>query len=347
MLHLLLLHLLLLTHLEKLVGVHAAGLLCHAHAHKAHHGAVFVLGRRLHGCSLCAHHMGSRHGRIAEGGVALQLFDHSLVFLRGLYAGDAKGNNLQAAQIPPLGAEHFVERLRQLHGVAGQRRVADAHFGDLGKGRLQSRHQLGLKLAVNGLTGVAFGHVAADVLIEQHGVADAVGILAEAADGNVHIQTDVIVHHPEWYGAGGAVLVADELLGIEVIHPLILGRLAAEGETPAQRGKGLLQAITKVAGENRRLRGGVVCKLARFGAQLGNPSLIDDDHALAVGHGDDGAVGDNVVRALGVGGAARDTLLPLDCQNVFRQRLTVKVLFPLVGQNASGRTKCSFYKTHS
>ena len=94
------------------------------------------------------------------------------------------------------------------------------------KGGLQRGQQLGLELAVETVAGIVPADVAADVRIEQDRVADAVAVLAEAADGDINIDPGALVDHAERNGRGRAVFVADELLGVEVVHALILGRLA-------------------------------------------------------------------------------------------------------------------------
>ena len=54
------------------------------HPHKGHSRAGGGVRRRgLHGRGLCAHHMGGSAGGVHEGGAALQLLDHLLVFLAG------------------------------------------------------------------------------------------------------------------------------------------------------------------------------------------------------------------------------------------------------------------------
>ena len=290
--------------------------------------------------------MSRGHGGIAEGRVALQLLDHGLVLVGGLHAGDSEGHNLQTPQIPPFGAENVVECLRHFHGVAWEGGVADAHLGDSGKSGLEGGHQLGFQLAVNALPGIFPGEIAADVLIKQHGVADPVGILAEAADGNIGIQTDVAIHHPEGNRAGGAVLIADQLLGIEIVHPLILGRLTAEGEAFADGGERLEDALPQIARKDAGLGGGVVCKFARLGAELRDPALIHNHHALAVGHGDDGAVGNDVVASFGVAGTGTGALFAIYRQHVGGHGITIKILLPLVGQDAAHRTGCRFDQTH-
>ena len=291
--------------------------------------------------------MSGSHVGIAEGGVALQLLDHGLVFLAGLDAGDADGGDLNAAQVAPLAGELLVEGLGQLGGVAGQSGVADTHLGDAGKGRLQSGQQLALHLAVQLLLGVIRRHVAADIGVEQQGVGEHIAVLTEAADGDVDIQTDVIVHHAEGNGRRRAVLVAGDLLGIEIVHALILGGLAAEGEALADLLEDVQDPLAQLTGEDGGLGGGVVDILARLGADVHDLALLHDQHALTVGHGDDGAAGDDVVAAPGVGGAAGIALSALDSENVVRQGFTVEILLPLIGENAAGGTQCCKNKTHS
>ena len=288
---------------------------------------------------------GSR--RVHERGVALHLLDHLLVFFRGLHRRYAERDDLQSAQIAPLGRQHVVERLRQLLRVAGQRRVTDAHLRNSCKRGLHGRQQLGLELAVELAAVVAGLDVAANVRVEQQRVGNAVGILAEAADGNVNVDTGALIDHAERHRRRRAVLVSDKLLGIEVIDSLILGRFAAEGKTLAHGGEHTHDVIlVEAAREDRRLGGGVICILAGFGAHVHDLTLLDDQHTLPVGHGDDRAVCDDVIRAFCVAGTASRTLLTLDGQNIGRQRLAVKILLPLVGHYAAGSTQCSFNQSH-
>ena len=289
--------------------------------------------------------MGGGHIGIAERGIALQLLDHGLVFLAGLHGGHAEGDDLDAAQIPPLGGEHFVEGVGDLGGVAGQRGVTDAHVGDLGKGGLQSGEQLGLQLAVQLISGVGGGHIAANVGVEQQGVGDPIAVLAKAADGDVDIQADVGVHHTEGNGRRRAVLVAGQLLGVEVIHSLVLGDLSAEGKAFADLLEHGLDTVAQVAGEDGRLGGGVIDILAGDGADVHDLALLHDQHALAVGHGDHRAAGDDIVAAL-VGGAAGRLFLPLDRKDIVGKRFTVKIFLPLICQNTADSAETCLNKTH-
>ena len=290
--------------------------------------------------------MRRRSRRVHERRVALHFLEHLLVFLARLDRRDAERHDLKAAQVAPLSGEHLVERVRQLHRVAGERRVADAHFGDLGKRGLQRGQKLGLELAIEAVARVVLAHVAADVRVEQDRIADAIAVLAEAADGNVDVDARALVNNAERHRRRRAVLVADELLGVEVVDALILGRLAAEGEALADIFEGADDACAELTGENGGLRRAVVHELARHGAQLRDLALIDDDHALSVRHRDDGAVRDDVFASLCVAAASGNAPLALDRHHVFRDRFTVKILLPLVGQYAASRAKRRFDKAH-
>ena len=230
--------------------------------------------------------------------------------------------------------------------MAGQSGVADAHLGYLGKGGLEGGQQLRLHLPRYLLGSEILADVAADVGVEQHGVFQPDAVFTEAADADVYVDARALVHHPEGDGAGRAVLVAGQLLGVEIVDALVLWRLAAEGEALADVLKHALDGFAQVTGKEARLRGRVVGVFARLGAHIHDPALLHDKHALAVCHSDDGAVGDDVVIALGVAGAARDLLLSLQRQNFRGYGLAVEEFLPLIGQYASGCPKRGFDKSH-
>ena len=158
---------------------------------------------------------------------------------------------------------------------------------------------------------------------------------------------DVAVHHAEGDGRRGAELVFHDLLGVEVVDALILAGVAAEGKALADQLEGVLDAFAQLAGEDAGLGGGVIDEFAGLGADLNDLALFHDDHALAVGHGDQGAVGDDVVVALGVGGTAGDALLALDDQHVLVDRVAVEKLLPLISQHAADCADARRNKTHS
>ena len=206
--------------------------------------------------------------------------------------------------------------------------------------------QLGFELAVEPVTGEAVGDVAADVGVEEDRVADAVAVFAEAADGDVDVDARALVDDAERHRRRRTVFVADELLGIEVVDALVLGRLTAEGEALADVFEGGEDVLAQLAAEQRRLRRGIVFEFAGLRAELGDLALIDDDHALAVGNRDDGAVGDDVVRALRVAAAAGGPLLAADSHDAFRKRITIEILKPLIGHHAARGAQSCFDKSH-
>ena len=343
-----LLGLLLLAHGKQVLSVHSAGLTGHSHAHKGHSGTGSrVGGRHLHGIALTAHQMSGGAGGIHEGRVPLQLLQHLLIFLVRRHTGHAEGNDLDTTQVTPLFTEDLVQCVCQLHGMAGQLRVADAILADLGKGGLEGGQQLGFQLAVQLVSGIGLRHVAAHIGIEQGGIADAIAVLAEAANAHININTGPLIHHAEGHGIGGAILVSDQFLGVEVIDTLILGSLTAEGEAVGHVVEYVFDAFAQIAHENGRFGGLVIGVLAGHGAHIHDLALIYDEHALAIGHRDNAAIGDDVVAALGVAAAAGGALLTLDSHHVLRQCLAIKVFLPLVSQYAARTAQCRFNQSHS
>ena len=341
--------LLLRAHLEQLRGVDSTALLGHIHAHETGERAALIFRGVLHGLRLRAHQMRRRHVRVAENGVLLQLLDHRLVLFRGFDGVYAKGHDLHAAQIRPLFGEHVVERGGDLRGVPRQRAVADAHLGNLCERGLKRGQQFALELAVNLLARVVALHIAADVRVKQHRVGHAIAVFAETANGNIHVQTDIAVHHAEGNRAGRSVFVAQDLLGVEEIDPLIPAGLTAEGkavEGGFQNGFHLLAVERPV--EDAGFAALFKDILARLGAEIDDFSLIHDHHALAVGHGDDAAVRNDVVVLTPAAAEAGFYLfLRFRRQHVVRQGIHIKILFPLAGQRAARRVQCSRNQSHS
>ena len=116
--------------------------------------------------------------------------------------------------------------------------VADALCRYGGKGGLQSREELCAQHTVNFTATVHIGYVATDIFVKQEGVCNPIRELPVAADGNVHIQANVPVYHPEGDGIGGTVFVAHNFFGVEVVDSLVHGGVSAEAESLAQSSKG-------------------------------------------------------------------------------------------------------------
>ena len=235
--------------------------------------------------------------------------------------------------------------------MAGQSAVTDAHGGNLCECGAHSGQQLGLQLALDAAALEIFGHFTADVLKEQHRVPDPVGVLTEAADFNIHVQTDILVYHTEGHGVGSAVLIAKQLLGVEVVNSLILGRLAAEGNTLAKLLEALLQALAQIAAENTGLGRSIIDILTGLRAEFHDRTLIGNDHSLAHANLDDGTGGDDIVSALGIEASGADRLLALNYQNILGNCIAAEKLFHLIGQNAFASAQQStrqiFNKTHN
>ena len=229
--------------------------------------------------------------------------------------------------------------------MTGQRAVADAEAGDLRKGGLESRKQLALELAVDLRAGIGALHIAADIGVEQDGVRYPIAVLAEAANGNIDIEADVVIHYAERNRTRRAVFVADKLLGVEEIDALILRGLAAEGKTLADILENRRDRAGQIAVKKAGLGGHVICIFSGLRADVNDLALVNDDHALTVGNGNDGAVRDHVIRGL-VRSLSGAFLLPLDNDHVRRKRIAIEVFFPLIGKNAARRAESRFDKSH-
>ena len=327
-------------------GTHAR---CHAHAHEAGHSARRVRGGCVHGRTRLHRHVAVRGAGAIQGGSRLHALDKRFVFFGSGNGIHAEGHNGNTAQVRPLRRQHFIQRIGNFNGVTRHSAVTDAHFGDACERRLQSAQHFGLQLAVNLVARVNIFHVAANVLVEQNGVNNLVGVLAVAANGNVQVKACILVNNAEGDGACRAVLVADNLFGVEEVDALVFARVAAEREALAQVLEGGKNALLQIAVQDAGLGAGLVNELARRGANVHNGAVFNDDSALAFVHGNDGTVGDNVGLAFSVRAAALvgGSLLSLCYQYVGFQGIAIEVLTPLIGKNAAQGTYACFQKTHS
>ena len=213
--------------------------------------------------------------------------------------------------------------------------------------RLQSVQQLTLQAGSN-LGCVILGRdVAAHVGVEQQRVADAAGEAAVAPQIDRELVAPLLAdHYAERDRRCGAVQDLAQLLGVDVVHPLILAGVAAVGKALGYGLESGCQTVAEVAGEHAGLGGGIEGILARFGAHLHHAALLHDEHALSVCHGDAAAVGDDVVLAV-VGTAAGGALLALYHQHIFVQRIAVEKFLPLVCKSSAQCAHTCFDQTHS
>ena len=212
----------------------------------------------------------------------LQLLDHRLVLFGRLDAADAERDDLDAVLLAPDAGELLLQRLAELIRVSGQRAVADPEVGDLRERGLQSCQELGAQLVLDLGPSVLIVHVRGDVLVEQDRVGQAIGILAEAADRDVDVETDVPVDDAVRNRAGRAVFVPDDILCVEIIDALVLGSHAAVGETGLELVEGREHALSEAAAEDAGFRRSVIRVGARLRAQVHDRALVHDDHALAL-----------------------------------------------------------------
>ena len=340
-----------LAHLIEVLHLHAAHLSGQSHPHKRHGRAgVWVGCRRFHRLGLSPGQRTCRAGGVGVG----RLPAHLLLHLADLFFNffirtdrvDAEGHDLNPSEISPFGGENLLQDLRQLGGVAGQHGIADAHGTELGKGGLEGRHQVRSQRPIQRRTRVFLRDVAADIGVKQEGVHDPVAVFPKTADGDIHVDGSALIHHPESDRFGGAVFVAHDLLGIEIVDPLVLGRLSAEGEALSHVLKHTLDRFAQIPGENAGLCGHIVGVFPRLGAHVHHLALLHNEHTLAVCHRNDRAVGDDVVVPLAVAGAACDLLFSLDCQDVRRDGFAIEKFLPLIGQRAADRSECSFDQSH-
>ena len=99
-------HLLLCVHLIEALGIDAPCCSCHIHTHEGHsRTCAGIGGGSLHSVALCLHQSCGCSARISKpcflAHLHLLLPNLGLYLFIGLHAGDAKGNNLQAAFLPP------------------------------------------------------------------------------------------------------------------------------------------------------------------------------------------------------------------------------------------------------
>ena len=213
--------------------------------------------------------------------------------------------------------------------------------------RLQSVHQLTLQ-AGSQLRGIVLGgDVATHVGVEQQRVADAVSKAAVAADVHRKLVAPLLAdHYAEGDGRCGAVQDLAQLLGVDVVHPLILAGVAAVGKALGYGLESGCQTVAEVAGEHAGLGGGIEGILARFGAHFHHLALLHDEHTLTIGHSNAAAVGDDIILTV-VGAAAGSALLALDHQHILIQRIAIEKFLPLVCKSSAQCAHTCFDQTHN
>ena len=147
--------LLLLTHGEQVLGVHAAACVhSHAHAHKAGHCACLVAGRGLHGVRLSADKSCRRHGGIAHDSCTLSLLDELRILFGEGDRAEGYCDDLESAQLAPLCGEGGVHSGFKLGVVSHYLIGAKLKVGELSKSGLKRADELCLELIVYLFAGI-------------------------------------------------------------------------------------------------------------------------------------------------------------------------------------------------
>ena len=207
------------------------------------------------------------------------------------------GNNLDTAEIAPLIGELLIECICNLSGMAGKCGIADTHIADLSECRLESSLQLALKLGLQLLNGVSICYIAAYVGIEEDRIADPETVFTKAANRDIDVDTGSLIYYAERNRIGRAVLIADDLFGVEIVNALILRNCTAKGNTLADLLESSDDALAEASGEKAGLCGSIIFEFTGNRADLNNLALIHNDHALAVSNSNNRAIGNDIIIA--------------------------------------------------
>ena len=307
----------------------------HTHAHEAHHSTTLVAGSILHSSTGCT----SQEGSSCIGvGQCLQIANVFFVFFAGFNAAYAEGYYFNAAQIAPFLAQYFVELVANFFSMSRQSAVTHALFAHNTKGNVESSQELAFQLAINFAAQIFVFHVTAHIGVEENRVSNFIAVFTKAANRNVHVQTNALVHYTELDGASGAILITNDFLGIEVVHTLVLARVAAIGKAFTDLCENILDALHIQAISKKRWLGrSVIHKFTGLGANFYNLAVFYNNHTLTIINGNGGAIANDVVFRAGIGTAtpAGDALHALGHQYIGLQAFAVDKLLPLVAQNAA------------
>ena len=341
---------LLRTHVVEIlrcIKAAAHGTTSHTHAHEAGHSSGGVAGCGLHSVGSCRRHTAGHHKGIgAHGHGIFHILDllHILRIQGDGIQRDLSDGNAAADPICLQGLVHSLLQFICLGRNLGRTQLLLCQCAEC---RLQSGNEVCLHLLIDLIPGVSLLHIAADLSVEQQRIRNIVGIHTVAADIDRTAHAHALIDHFKDDGAGCTELVAHDLLGIEIVNSLILAGVTAVGEALTNCLESLLQTVTEFTCKDGRFCGSIIGILTGLGTNFHHLALLHDDHALAVGNGNAGAIGDNIVTAAGIGTAAGGPLLTLDNQSVHIQGITVEKLLPLICQHATQGADSCFDKTHN
>ena len=154
-----------------------------------------------------------------------------------------------------------------------------------------------------------------------------------AANRNIGIEVDVSIDDTERNRILCSILVSDDVLRVEEVDALVRRGIASERHTLLPCIEGLHDTLLQSTVEDRRLGRRIPDKLTRLGTDLYDRTVVDDDHTLTFVHRDDRAVRDEVIRLLRIKCSSRLPRLALLHEDVFCQRIAVKIFTPLIRKN--------------
>ena len=287
----LLIHL-LLVRLGERAGHASARVHAHADAHEGLRCTGGVAARSFHAACHSALHITLAHGGIGKHGALVAHVDELLGFLVVGDAGDTDGLDLHAAHLPPFLIERVGHVLGELAALGGQEADALAVRGELVDGGLERLEEFVEVLLVDVLD-VDTLRVARDRFgIELQRVGDLDGIAAVRPQEQLGVIEVVVILQR----AARAELDALDLLQVHEEYLLLAGGNAAV----LHAGEGLLHGSAKLAVEEGGHAGIVHLVITGLRRVVHDLAAVHKQHALVIVHMDDRAVGDGVVRALGV-----------------------------------------------
>ena len=210
--------------------------------------------------------------------------------------------------------------------------IANTHTRYFGKCRLQCGKKLCLKHAVNLIPLIIIGYISADISIEQQWIYNLIRILSITANGNIYIQTYVLIHNTKRNWISRSIFISYNFFRIKEIYPLVFPCLASETKPFSDRKKSILNICTKTSIENTWLCRSVVDKFSRLCTNIHNLALVYNNHTLSFIHSYNRTITDNVLRTFGIASPSCYSFLAFFYQNLRPYGITMKIIPPLICQ---------------
>ena len=164
---------------------------------------------------------------------------------------------------------------------------------------------------------------------------------------DVHIKTDIVIHHPERHGICSSIFISNDFFYIEEINALILPRISAHRNTFYKLLKAFYNIFSQISIENAWFCGSIINKFSRLGTNLHNRSLVYDHHTLPFIDRNDRTVGNDIVTSF----VASEqtffcTFLTFFYENIRLQCRAVKIFTPLILKHTCSSPHTNLYNSH-